>query len=123
MEQATETPLKKTALNAQESDLQRKFNSGLLKTLTGGDELTGEKKFEHPFNFSPTHKLVVVSNHRPKVDLDGGMKRRLEIALGDDTYLTKHDYASIFNRSVAFEAAVRKHLSRHVHFKADFSLM
>jgi P4 family phage/plasmid primase-like protien len=64
---------------AQESDLQRKFNSGLLKTLTGGDELTGEKKFEHPFNFSPTHKLVVVSNHRPKVDLDGGMKRRLHL--------------------------------------------
>ena len=64
---------------SQESDLQRKFNSGLLKTLTGGDELTGEKKFEHPFNFSPTHKLVVVSNHRPKVDLDGGMKRRLHL--------------------------------------------
>jgi len=64
---------------AQESGLQRKFDSGLLKTLTGGDELTGEKKFEHPFNFSPTHKLIVVSNHRPKVDLDDGMKRRLHL--------------------------------------------
>lgn len=64
---------------SQESGLQRKFDSGLLKTLTGGDELTGERKFEHPFNFSPTHKLVVVSNHRPKVDLDGGMKRRLHL--------------------------------------------
>jgi len=64
---------------SQESGLQRKFDSGLLKTLTGGDELTGEKKFEHPFNFSPTHKLVVVTNHRPKVDLDEGMKRRLHL--------------------------------------------
>jgi P4 family phage/plasmid primase-like protien len=64
---------------SQESGLQRKFDSGLLKTLTGGDELTGEKKFEHPFNFSPTHKLIIVSNHRPKVDLDEGMKRRLHL--------------------------------------------
>jgi P4 family phage/plasmid primase-like protien len=71
---------------SQESDLQRKFNSGLLKTLTGGDELTGEKKFEHPFNFSPTHKLVVVSNHRPKVDLDGGMKRRLHLVPFQQVY-------------------------------------
>jgi P4 family phage/plasmid primase-like protien len=64
---------------SQESDTSRRFDSGLLKTLTGGDELTGEKKYEHPFNFSPTHKLVVVSNHRPKVDLDRGMKRRLHL--------------------------------------------
>jgi P4 family phage/plasmid primase-like protien len=64
---------------SQESGLQRRFDSGLLKTLTGGDELTGEKKYEHPFNFYPTHKLVIVSNHRPKVDLDGGMKRRLHL--------------------------------------------
>jgi len=71
---------------SQESDLKREFNSGLLKTLTGGDELTGEKKFEHPFNFSPTHKLVVVSNHRPKVDLDGGMKRRLHLVPFQQVY-------------------------------------
>lgn len=64
---------------AQESGLNRPFDSGLLKTLTGGDELTGEKKFEHPFNFSPTHKLIVLSNHRPKVDLDDGMKRRIHL--------------------------------------------
>jgi len=64
---------------SQESDFSRRFDSGLLKTLTGGDELTGERKFEHPFNFSPTHKLVVVSNYRPKVDLDRGMKRRLHL--------------------------------------------
>jgi P4 family phage/plasmid primase-like protien len=71
---------------SQESGLQRKFDSGLLKTLTGGDELTGEKKFEHPFNFSPTHKLVVVSNQRPKVDLDGGMRRRLHLVPFQQVY-------------------------------------
>ncbi|MFZ0278435.1 MAG: phage/plasmid primase, P4 family [Candidatus Sulfotelmatobacter sp.] len=57
----------------------RKFNGELLKELTGNDRLSGEKKFEHPFNFNPTHKLIVTTNPPPRIEIDGAMKRRLHM--------------------------------------------
>jgi P4 family phage/plasmid primase-like protien len=39
-----------------------------VKAITGGGHLVGARKYGHPFTFSPTHTLVVASNHRPNVN-------------------------------------------------------
>ena len=64
---------------AQEGETTRRFNAGLIKTLTGGDELTGKFLYENKFSFRPTHKLVILTNNKPRIDLDGGIKRRLHL--------------------------------------------
>ncbi len=64
---------------AQEGENSRRFNAGLLKTLTGGDRLTGRVLYENKFEFKPSHKLVILTNNKPRVDIDGGIRRRLHL--------------------------------------------
>ena len=39
----------------------------ILKRMTGGESLRNERKFEHGFNFKPTHKLWLSGNHEPRI--------------------------------------------------------
>lgn len=50
-----------------ETDEGRKLNESLMKRLTGGDELTARNLYQPPVTWSPTHQLVYVTNHEPKV--------------------------------------------------------
>jgi putative DNA primase/helicase len=38
-----------------------------VKMLTGGDTLSGRELYGRRFNFSPTHKVLLVTNHPPRV--------------------------------------------------------
>jgi len=40
---------------------------GTFKMLTGGDKITGERKFGHPFQFTNFSKLVFSANRPPKI--------------------------------------------------------
>lgn len=40
----------------------------LIKRMTGGESIRCERKFEHGFNFKPTHKLWLSGNHEPHID-------------------------------------------------------
>lgn len=40
----------------------------LVKRMTGGEQLRCERKFEHGFNFLPTHKLFLSGNHEPRIN-------------------------------------------------------
>src|ERR1039458_5020345 len=54
-----------------------KIDEALLKDLTGGDPITAELKFQNPFQFQMTGKLVSATNHLPKVaGTDHGFWRR-----------------------------------------------
>lgn len=48
-----------------------KLNTSRVKHITGNDTIRACRKYEHPFEFQPSHTLVVATNHRPKVT-DGG---------------------------------------------------
>jgi P4 family phage/plasmid primase-like protien len=51
-----------------------------VKNLTGGDRLKGRRMREDPWEFAPTHTLVMFSNHRPTVrGRDEGIWRRLRL--------------------------------------------
>ncbi|APT91337.1 hypothetical protein CSPHI_10385 [Corynebacterium sphenisci DSM 44792] len=53
------------------------WNAAALKRLTGGDQLTAAQKYERAVSWSPTHTLVVATNHRPRIPAgDGGFWRR-----------------------------------------------
>lgn len=54
------------------------LNEPLIKDMTGGDCIAARHPKGRPFNFMPTHKLVMFGNHKPQVrDFSEGFWRRL----------------------------------------------
>jgi putative DNA primase/helicase len=52
-----------------ETDEGRRLNAGKVKWLSGGDTLTGRGVYEkRQIDFRPTHKLLILTNHRPRAD-------------------------------------------------------
>ena len=65
---------------ASETKRGRRLDDESVKNLTGGDRLTGRRMREDPWEFWPTHTLVMFSNHRPAVHgRDEGIWRRLRL--------------------------------------------
>jgi len=55
-----------------------KWDEARLKAITSRESLTAEIKFEHPFEFRPTHKLIVRGNTKPLIrDNSHGTWRRI----------------------------------------------
>jgi len=44
---------------------ERLQDSSLFKAITGCDRITGEFKYQHPFEFTPFARLIVSANHLP----------------------------------------------------------
>ncbi len=56
------------------------WNEALVKQVTGGDTVTARFMHQGSFEYRPQFKLVVMGNHKPRlVNLDNGMKRRLQM--------------------------------------------
>lgn len=56
---------------ASETDEHRKFSPSRVKWLSGGDTLTGRNPYDkYPSKFNPTHKLLLLTNHKPHVSGD-----------------------------------------------------
>lgn len=69
-----------------ETDQGEELAASTVKRLTGGDKLRANRMREDPFEFEPSHTLVYVTNHRPKVDAeDPAMWRRLSVIPFDVT--------------------------------------
>lgn len=55
-----------------------RLNTAVVKQLCSTDEVFAEKKYKAPFAFTPSHTLVLYTNHLPKVGAnDDGIWRRL----------------------------------------------
>jgi len=51
-----------------------------VKMLTGGDTLSARELYGRRFNFTPSHKVLMVTNHRPKVrGTDHAIWRRIRL--------------------------------------------
>jgi putative DNA primase/helicase len=58
----------------------RKLNESLVKDLTGGDAITARHLYEELFTFTPTHKLWIFGNHKPRISgTDEGIWRRIRV--------------------------------------------
>jgi putative DNA primase/helicase len=60
------------------SKMQRLDSRG-IKLLTGGGWLTGRRLGHQPINFKATHKIVVLANDNPVLELDDAMKQRVHV--------------------------------------------
>jgi putative DNA primase/helicase len=57
-----------------------KLNETLIKHLTGGDKVTGRELYKNFSTFAPTHKLLLSTNHRPRiVGTDYAIWRRVKL--------------------------------------------
>jgi putative DNA primase/helicase len=63
---------------ATETEEGRRLAEARVKTLTGGDTMRARYMRQDFFEFAPTHKLVIVGNHRPVIrNTDEAIRRRL----------------------------------------------
>ena len=57
-----------------------RLNTSIVKQLCSTDAIYAEKKYRDPFSFTPSHTVVLYTNHLPKVGaLDEGTWRRLNV--------------------------------------------
>ena len=88
---------------ASELEEGKRMNTAMLKQLASTDDISAEKKYRDPMNFTPSHSLILQTNHLPKVGAnDDGTWRRIivipfdaQIQAGDDIknysdYLAEH---------------------------------
>ncbi len=54
-------------VTASESEDGAKLKEALIKQLTGGDALKGKRLYGQLFQFKPTHKLELLTNHKPVI--------------------------------------------------------
>lgn len=68
----------KRLIIASEMEEGMRLNTSIVKQLCSTDEIFAEKKYKAPFSFTPSHTLVLYTNHLPKVGAnDDGIWRRL----------------------------------------------
>ena len=66
---------------AQETQKGRRWDEVKIKALTGGDRLTARFMRQDFFDFTPTFKLFIAGNHKPRLgSVDEAMRRRLLLA-------------------------------------------
>ncbi len=71
---------RKRLVAATETDEGQRLNSSLVKRLTGGDTVTARFMRKDFFEFSPTHKLLMCTNDRPRITGGGhGIWRRVAL--------------------------------------------
>lgn len=68
----------KRLIIASEMEEGMRLNTSVVKQLCSTDEILAEKKFKAPFTYTPSHTIVLYTNHLPKVGAnDDGIWRRL----------------------------------------------
>ena len=65
---------------SHELEQQAQLAEQVVKTLTGGDILSARELYGRRFNFTPSHKVVLVTNHQPRVrGTDHAIWRRIRL--------------------------------------------
>jgi putative DNA primase/helicase len=65
-------------VSAIEQNISGKLDEGLIKKITGNDPLVARYLYKGSFEFTPTFKVVLACNHRPKIGgSDHAMWRRV----------------------------------------------
>jgi putative DNA primase/helicase len=77
---------------ASETHQGRRLNEALVKDLTGGEPIRARRMREDFWEFPPTHKTILITNHRPRVTgTDEGIWRRLRLVPFTATFWDPND--------------------------------
>lgn len=72
------------------------FNDKEIKHLASRDRITARRLYENHFEFEPSHKLWIRSNHKPSFNIsDGGLRRRI-ILIPFHHLIPEHDVVERF---------------------------
>ncbi len=67
-------------LHGEETKQGGRLREETVKSLVAGDPVTGEAKYQSPFTFTPTAKLWLMGNHKPRIaGTDTGIWRRVRL--------------------------------------------
>ena len=85
---------------AAELDEGTRLDTAIIKKLASTDPIRAEKKYKDPFDFIPSHSIVLYTNHLPKVGArDSGTWDRLRVIPFNATFRNTtnevKDYASV----------------------------
>jgi len=87
----TELKGKRLAIAAELEEGQR-LSTSVLKQITSTDKIQGERKFKDPGDFTPSHTVVLYTNHLPRVGAsDSGTWRRLIVIPFNASFTGKGD--------------------------------
>ena len=71
---------RKRLVVAIETESGRRLNETLAKELTGGDRIRARRMREDFWEFEPSHKIVLATNHKPAINgTDKGIWRRIQM--------------------------------------------
>jgi putative DNA primase/helicase len=76
-----------------ETNENRRLNAGKAKLFTGGDLLTGRAPYAaRQVTFRPTHKIILLTNHRPRADAqDEALWRRVLLVPFETVFVNDPD--------------------------------
>ena len=98
----------KRLLIAAELEEGMRLSTATVKQLCSTDQIKGEKKYKDPFDFVPSHTLVLYTNHLPKVGaMDRGIWRRLIVIPFSATISGKNDIKN-------YAAYLQQHAGQYV---------
>ena len=67
-------------VTTSETDRGKRFDSSLLKRVTGGDTISARQVYQSPFIFKPQFKLWILTNHLPQNDdTSRAMRKRVKV--------------------------------------------
>ena len=67
-------------VTVSELDEDKFLDTAMMKKLCSTDDIFAEKKYKAPFSFTPSHTIILCTNHLPRVSMsDGGTWRRLMV--------------------------------------------
>lgn len=82
----------KRLLIAAELEEGMRLSTSIVKQLCSTDKISAEKKYKDPSDFTPSHTLVLYTNHLPRVGaMDAGIWRRLIVIPFTATISKKRD--------------------------------
>lgn len=91
-------------LNIAAEEESKNIKSDLFKSLVAGDPVTVEKKYQHPFEFTPSTKFVFATNRIPVFDsVDPAIKDRIYI-------IPFHRYFSLEHRDTRLQEKLEAEL-------------
>lgn len=91
----------KRLVSMQEPDSDSVFRTGLIKEMTGNDEMTARALYSDPVLFTPQFKIICCCNELPKIQDadDGGIWRRLKVIRFESRFLDKQKYDEAMSRN------------------------
>jgi putative DNA primase/helicase len=90
-------------VTAAESGEGKRLDEATVKEITGGDKIAARFLYGEHFEFTPQFKLILVTNHHPRVDgTDDALWRRLRLVPFEQSFVGREerDLAAILHREL-----------------------